>query len=80
VSVALTAFADESFQEDPVHGFYVLAAAVFPPAIHDEVRELLLELRGSRRTHKLHWNEMDPRQQEDASKCLASVEGFASMS
>jgi hypothetical protein len=37
--VPLTAFADESFQEDPVHGFYVLAAAVFPPPIHDEVRE-----------------------------------------
>ncbi|MEV6607533.1 hypothetical protein [Kutzneria sp. NPDC051319] len=76
MSVALTAFADESFQEDPVHGFYVLAAAVFPPPIHDEVREVMLELRGSRKTHKLHWNEMDPRQQEDSAKRLASVDGF----
>ncbi|MFI9385195.1 hypothetical protein [Kutzneria sp. NPDC052558] len=76
MAVALTAFADESFQEDPVRGFYVLAAAVFPPAIHEEVRELMLDLRGSRRVHKLHWNEMDPRQQEDSAKRLASVEGF----
>jgi hypothetical protein len=76
VPVQLTAFADESFQEDPVHGFYVLAAAVFPPPIHEEVRHLMLELRGVRKTHKLHWNEMDPRQQEDAAKRLASVDGF----
>jgi hypothetical protein len=74
--VPLTAFADESFQEDPVDGFYVLAAAVFPPPIHDEVRELMVDLRGSRKIHKLHWNEMDPRQQEESAKRLASVDGF----
>jgi hypothetical protein len=80
VSVALTAFADESFQEDPVHGFYVLAAAVFPPVIHDEVRELMLELRcrlrSRRATDKLHWNHLDPYQQETAAKQVAEIEGF----
>ncbi|GAA3434457.1 hypothetical protein BJ998_004710 [Kutzneria kofuensis] len=76
----LTAFADESFQEDPVHGFYVLAAAVFPPAIHDQVRETMLDLRSrlrSRRTtDKLHWNHLDPYQQEAAAKQVAEIEGF----
>ncbi|MFB9610193.1 DUF3800 domain-containing protein [Kutzneria kofuensis] len=78
--VVLTAFADESFQEDPVHGFYVLAAAVFPPAIHDQVRETMLDLRSrlrSRRTtDKLHWNHLDPYQQEAAAKQVAEIEGF----
>jgi hypothetical protein len=80
VPVQLTAFVDESFQEDPVHGFYVLAAAVFPPAIHDQVRETMLELRSRLRSRraadKLHWNHLDPGQQEAAAKEVAGIEGF----
>ena len=78
--MSLTAFADESFQEDPVHGFYVLAAAVFPPAIHDEVRELMLDLRcrlrNRRATDKLHWNHLEHYQQDAAAKQVAGIEGF----
>ena len=53
------AFADESFHEDTAGGFYVLAAAVLPVARHDELREAMLEVRGDRRSSKLHWYPMD---------------------
>jgi hypothetical protein len=58
----------------------VLAAAVFPPVIHDQVRETMLELRSRLRSRraadKLHWNHLDPCQQEAAAKEVAGIEGF----
>jgi hypothetical protein len=73
---ARQAFVDESFHESADGGFYVLAAAVFEPAAHDEVREILRGLLGGRRVRKLHWNEMDETQQRAAAKRLADVEGL----
>jgi hypothetical protein len=70
------AFADESFREDAVHGFYVLAAAVIEPGARGRAREAMLGLRGARKSTKLHWNEMDRHQQAMAAKTVASLEGF----
>ncbi|OXM45920.1 hypothetical protein CFP71_37670 [Amycolatopsis thailandensis] len=74
--LVIRAFGDESFKESDVDGFYVLAAAVFDRAVHDEVRLVMSELRGKRRIPKLHWNEMDPAEQEAAVKTLAGLDGF----
>ncbi|MGC7095873.1 hypothetical protein ACPZ19_14470 [Amycolatopsis lurida] len=68
------AFVDESFHEVDGAGFYVLAAAMMPAARHDEIRTLLLTLRGNRRTGKLHWNEMDSAQRLDAAKRVADID------
>lgn len=70
------AYADESFREDALLGFYVLAAAVVEPHMCEEVREAMLALRGRRATKKLHWNEMDRLQQQEAAKMVAALRGF----
>jgi hypothetical protein len=71
-----TAFADESFREDPNEGFYVLAAAVLEVQVQQPTRELMRGLLGSRRATKLHWHEMDRLQQKDAAHRVAGIEGF----
>ena len=73
---ARVAFADESFHEADHGGFYVLAAAVFDEATHETVRTCMQELRGKRRSSKLHWNEMDTRQQTTAAQTIAALDGF----
>lgn len=70
------AYADESFHEAPVGGFYVLAAVVFENETHADVRAAMWQLRGSRHTRKLHWNEMDAAQQHTAAKTVADLRGF----
>jgi len=67
------AFADESFQEAPAGGFYVLAAAVF--TCDTDAREVLLSLRG-KRAGKLHWNDMDLQEQQNAAKRLGELDAF----
>ncbi|WP_190821082.1 hypothetical protein [Saccharopolyspora pogona] len=42
------AFADESFQEAEVGGYYILAAMVFEAATRDPARTAMYDLRGSR--------------------------------
>ncbi|HET9258464.1 MAG TPA: hypothetical protein VFO16_25165 [Pseudonocardiaceae bacterium] len=54
-----TAFADESFREDPNEDFYVLAAAVLEVQAQQSARELMRGLLGSRRATKLHWHETE---------------------
>lgn len=73
---ARVAYADESFHEADHGGFYVLAAAVFDESTHDTVRATMQALRGKRRTPKLHWNEMDTRQQASAAETVAALDGF----
>lgn len=75
-NVAQIAYADESFLEADCGGFYVLAAAVFAEEARDSVRVTMRELRGKRRTPKLHWNEMDARQQAKATATVAALSGF----
>lgn len=70
------AFADESFREDPAEGFYVLAATVLEYEVQQPARELMRRLLGSRRTSKLHWHEMDWREQKDAVHQIADIEGI----
>lgn len=70
------AFADESYEEATAGGFYVLAAAVFDPAAHEDAVTAMKELRGSRHAKKLHWNEMDHRQRQRAAAEVASLPGF----
>lgn len=70
------AFADESFLETDVGGFYVLAAVVFADDTRESVREAMLALRGTRATRKLHWNEMDSSQKRTAAKAVADLGGF----
>lgn len=70
------AFADESFLEIEVGGFYVLAAVVFENDTREAVRETMLALRGKRATRKLHWNEMDSSQKRTAAKAVADLGGF----
>jgi hypothetical protein len=70
------AFADESFREDPLEGFSVLAAAVLEVRAQQPTRELMRSLLGSRRATKLHWHEMDRLQQKDAAHRVAGIEGF----
>lgn len=69
-------FGDESFHEHPEYGFYVLAGVVFVPAAIAGARQALQQMRGARRTGKLHWNEMDVRQQCSAAKQLADFDGL----
>lgn len=71
-----TAFADESFREDPAEGFYVLAATVLEYQVQQPARELMRRLLGSRRTSKLHWHEMDRREQKDAAHRVAGIESI----
>jgi len=68
------AFADESFHEDTTGGFYVLAAAVLPVDRHDELREAMLEVRGGRRSSKLHWYPMDHQEKLDVAKRVADFD------
>ncbi|WP_226379930.1 DUF3800 domain-containing protein [Pseudonocardia sp. KRD291] len=70
-----TAYVDESFHEHPTRGFYVLAAAVFSDE-SEHARTAMLALRGGRRTQKLHWNEMDDRQQRGAAAVVAGLDGM----
>lgn len=73
---ARVAFADESFHEADHGGFYVLAAAVFDEVAHEAVRAAMQQLRGKRLSSKLHWNEMDTRQQNTAAQTIAELDGF----
>lgn len=73
--VGSVAYVDESFHEHPTDGFYVLAAAVFS-AEAEEARQTMLGLRGRRRVDKLHWNEMDSRQQTGAAQAVAGLPGM----
>lgn len=73
--VGLIAYVDESFHEHPTDGFYVLAAAVFDEEA-DQAREAMLTLRGRRRIAKLHWNEMDHRQQRTAAQTVSDLAGI----
>ncbi|MFI5559065.1 hypothetical protein ACIA2T_07270 [Amycolatopsis japonica] len=68
------AFADESFHEDPSGGFYVLAAAVLPITRHAELREVMLDVRGGRRSSKLHWYPMDHQEKLDVVKRVADFD------
>lgn len=70
----LEAFADESFHENAHGGFYVLAAAVLPVDRHDELRELMLQVRGRRRGSKLHWYPMDHQEKLDVAKRIADFD------
>lgn len=70
------AFADESFYEAVTGGFYVLAAAMFEAGTHQAAREAMHQLRGTRRTRKLHWNEMNLQQRRNATKTVADLDGF----
>ncbi len=76
-SLLRTAFADESFSEHPVDGFYVLAAVVLNPALCEEVRDAMLglrrRLRGRRADDKLHWNHLARGQREQAVKEVAAL-------
>ncbi len=67
------AFADESFREDPAEGFYVLAATILEQEAQQPARELMRRLLGSRRTSKLHWHEMDRREQKDAAHRIEGI-------
>lgn len=75
-NAARVAYTDESFHEADHGGFYVLAAAVFDDSAHDAVRLAMQALRGKRQTSKLHWNEMDTRQQASAAETVAALDGF----
>lgn len=70
-----TAYVDESFHEDDVDGFYVLAAVVFG-ANAEQARDSMLALRGRRRLDKLHWHEMGDNVQFRAVDAVRSVGGM----
>jgi hypothetical protein len=72
----LQAFADESFREAELGGFYVLAAAIFEPASEDAARDAMLDLRGKRAPLKLHWNEMNQQLRHNAVKTIADLDGL----
>lgn len=75
-SPVAVAFVDESFHEHPTAGFYVLAAAIFEHDDHvQQARDAMLKLRGSRRTGKTHWNEMDSRDRLHAAELLVEMAG-----
>ncbi|WP_017559856.1 hypothetical protein [Nocardiopsis baichengensis] len=75
-SPPLTAYADESFHEAPVGGFYVVAAAVLDPGGLEAAREAMLAVRGGRRVRKTHWTEMDARQRKAAAGEVADLGGL----
>lgn len=70
------AYGDESFLEATAGGYYVLASATFAPETVEQAREAMLAIRGTRRTDKLHWNEMDARQHKSAAREVAALDGF----
>lgn len=70
------AYGDESFLEAAASGYYVLASATFAPGAIEQAREAMLAIRGNRRTDKLHWTEMDARQQKNAAREVADLHGF----
>jgi hypothetical protein len=72
----LQAFADESFHEAELGGFYFLAAAIFEPASEDAARDAMLDLRGKRAPLKLHWNEMNQQLRHNAVKTIADLDGL----
>lgn len=72
----LQAFADESFREAELGGFYVLAAAVFEPDTEDAARDAMRLLQGKRAPLKLHWNEMNQQLRHNAVKTIADLDGF----
>lgn len=74
-STGWTAYTDESFHEAANGGFYVLAAAMFAPAALGDVRDVVMSLRGRRKVDKLHWSQMDRREQVEAAKRLADAGG-----
>lgn len=54
----------------------MLAAAIFERNEHvQRARDAMLKLRGSRKTSKTHWNEMDARDRLRAAKLLAQMAG-----
>ena len=71
-----TAFADESFQEDPTEGFYVLAAAVLEVQAQQPTRELMRHLLGSRRTTSCTGTRWIGFNFKDAAYRVAGIEGF----
>ncbi|MDA3647738.1 hypothetical protein LZ318_36905 [Saccharopolyspora indica] len=70
------AFADESFREAALGGYYIIATVIFENATHHEVRAAMHELRGSRKTKKLHWHEMTAQEKHNAAKTVADLDGF----
>ncbi|MEE2040893.1 hypothetical protein Q8791_27100 [Nocardiopsis sp. CT-R113] len=72
----LVAYADESFLEDRERGYYVVATAVIDPAHLDHARQVMLDLRGTRRTGKTHWTEMDRQERKRAATRVAAIEGM----
>lgn len=73
---SLQAFADESFREAELGGFYVLAAAIFEPDSEDAARDAMRDLQGKRAPLKLHWNEMNQQLRRNAVKAIADLDGF----
>lgn len=51
----------------------MLAAVVFEAEAHTAVRAAMQQLRGTRETRKLHWNEMNGQQQHNAAKTVADL-------
>jgi hypothetical protein len=70
------AWGDESFDESPSGGVYVLAAAVFEPTAEQSVREGMAALLGRRKVDKLHWHEMDHRQRLNAAGQVGALPGY----
>lgn len=70
------AYADESFHEENGAGIYVLATVVFDVYGVSAARQAMLDLRGKRRTRKLHWNEMDRHDRSTAVKTIADLAGL----
>lgn len=72
----LAAYADESFLEDAHSGYYVVATAMIEPGHLDYARDIMLALRGRRRTGKTHWTEMDAQERKWAATQVATIEGL----
>lgn len=70
------AFADEAYEDQETSGFYVLAAAVFEPAILDEARRVLSAIRARPHARKVHWYEMDAAQRLEAAEQLHDLDGL----
>lgn len=70
------AYVDESFQEHPERGFYILAAAIFDDC--HSARELLTaqrrELGPPGAPSKLHWTDMDRRRREHIAKQVGTLD------
>jgi hypothetical protein len=72
--VERVAYVDESYREHEGGGFYVLAAAVLDDEV-DRSRTAMLALRGARQVGKVHWNEMDSRDRQQAVTVVAELSG-----